>query len=96
MESLRTVLLGLLVVKFVVGVIVALVITVVAFLAIPNLVQSGQIPAAPLGIEYASMGVPATILGVPTTYALGIFLLDLMMVFGNGSGSSGGGGDGGH
>ena len=96
MESLRTVFLGLLVVKFVVGVIVALVITVVAFLAIPNLVQSGQIPAAPLGIEYASMGVPATILGVPTTYALGIFLLDLMMVFGNGSGSSGGGGDGGH
>jgi len=37
------------------------------------------------------MGVPATVLGVPTTYALGTVLLDLMIVFGDGGGSSGGG-----
>jgi hypothetical protein len=94
MQSLRTLLLGILVVRFVVSAIVALVITVVAFLAIPNLIQSGQIPAAPLGLEYASMGVPAKILGVPTTYVLGIALFDLMTVFGNGGGSSSGGGGG--
>jgi len=93
-KTLRTLILGILVVRFVVSAIVALVITVVAFLAIPNLIQSGQIPAAPLGLEFASMGVPAEILGVPTTYALGIFLLDLLIVFGNGGGSSSGGGDG--
>lgn len=91
MESLRTLLLGVLVVRFVVSVIIALVITVVAFMAIPNLIQSGQIPAAPLGLEFASMGLPATVLGVPTTYALGILLFDLMIVFGDSGGSSGGG-----
>ena len=91
MESLRILLLGILVVRFVVSVIVALVVTVVAFTATPNLVQSGQIPAAPLGLAFASMGVPATVLGVPTTYALGTVLLDLMIVFGDGGGSSGDG-----
>jgi hypothetical protein len=89
--SLRALLVGVLVVRFVVNVIVALVLTVVAFMAIPSLIQSGQIPVAPLGLEFASMGVPATVLGVPTTYVLGIVLLDLMVVFGNGGGSSGGG-----
>jgi hypothetical protein len=97
MKSLRALLLGILVVRFVVSAIVALVITGVAFLAIPNLVQSGQIPAAPLGLEFASMGIPATVLGVPTTYVIGILLFDLLIVFGNGGGSSSsGGGDGGY
>lgn len=77
--------------KFVVNVIVALVVTVVAFMAIPNLIQSGQIPPAPFGLEFASRGLPATVVGVPTTYVLGIFLFDLMIVFGNGGGSSGDG-----
>lgn len=92
MESLRTLILGFMVVRFVVSLIVALVITVVAFLAIPNLIQSGQIPVAPLGLEFASMGLPASVLGVPTTYVLGILLFDLLVVFGNGGRSSHDGG----
>lgn len=71
--------------------IVALVVTVITFMAIPNLIQSDQIPPAPLGLEFASRGLPATVVGVPTTYVLGIFLLYLMVVFGNGGGSSGDG-----
>ena len=47
--------------KFVVNVIVALVVTVAAFMAISNLIQSGQIPPAPLGLEFASRGLPAMV-----------------------------------
>ena len=92
MRSLRTLLLGLLVVRFVVSLIVAFIITVFAFMAIPILIQSGQIPVAPLGLEFASMGVPATVLGVPTIYVLGILLLDLMIVSPSGQSSSSAGG----
>lgn len=94
MDSFRTLLLGIFVVRFVVSVIIALVITVVAFMAIPNLIQSGQIPVAPLGLEFAPMGLPATVMDVPTTYVIGIVLLDLMIVFGDSGGSSNGGGGG--
>lgn len=85
MDSFRThFLLGIFVVRFVVSVIVALVITVVAFMVIPNLIQSGEIPVPSLELEFGSMWLPATVLGGPTSYVLGILLLDLMIVVGDG------------
>jgi uncharacterized membrane protein YgcG len=70
----------------------AIVLTVVGWSLVGELVASGELPRAPLGL--AEMGFPETLLGLPTVYALGLVLFAGMVVFGDG-GSSGAGGGGG-
>lgn len=71
---------------------VVVAVTVVAYYVVSIGVAAGQIAVDPFGI--AAYGLPVTVLGFPTTYAGGILLFDLFLLFGKG-GSSGGryGGD---
>lgn len=73
---------------------VMVVVTIAAWLAVQNMVQSGQLPPDPLGL--AAMGLPQQFFGIPTTYAGAILLFDGLVLFGDGgSGSGTGGGFGG-
>lgn len=89
MVSFRSVLALFAVVGVLVRGVFAIVVAVVAWVAVDDLVSSGQLPAEPLGL--AASGLPATVLGIPTAYAGGIALLTLLIVFGNGSTSGDGG-----
>lgn len=68
----------------------AVVLTAVGWSIVGAMVASGELPAAPFGL--AEMGLPATLLGLPTAYALGLLLFAVLVVFGDGGSSSGGGG----
>ena len=61
--------------------------TVGAWLLVGRLVAGGQLSATPLGL--ADIGLPGTVVGIPTVYAAGILLFALLVLFGGGSGGSG-------
>lgn len=107
MGSLRILSWLLRTVGFLLRAAVAVVVTVVGWLFVGDMVSAGRLPAEPLGL--AALGLPATLLGIPTAYAGGILLFVGLLLFGEGgSGSStvgggfdadadggfGGGGDG--
>ena len=70
-------------VRKLIGVVV---VTVVGWVVVGEMVRSGQLPPAPLGL--AERGLPATLFGLPTAYAAGIGLLDAFVLFGESGGSS--------
>jgi uncharacterized membrane protein YgcG len=84
--------------------VAVVVVTVVGVVVVREMVQSGQLPPAPLGL--AERGLPGTVFGLPTAYVGGIAVLDLFVLFGEsgggghadghvGGGGFGDGGDGG-
>jgi hypothetical protein len=95
MSILKPIVYAIKAIGFLVRLGIAIVLTVVGWFIVGDLVASGDLPSAPLGL--AEMGLPEMLLGLPTAYALGLLLFALMVLFGDGgSGSAGGGGfDGG-
>jgi hypothetical protein len=80
---------------FLVKAVFTLVFTVVAWFALRSMVNSGELPPDPFG--FGATALPETLIGLPITYAGGLFVFAALLLFGDSSGGTadGGFGDGG-
>lgn len=104
MELVRLLSHALRIAGFVRRLVAVVVVSIVGWALVEDMVASGQLPPAPLGL--AATGLPATVFGIPAAYAGGILLFDGFLLFGEsgsgpsvddgvGDGHGGGFGDGG-
>ncbi len=75
---------------FLINAVFVLIFTVVAWIGLRGLVNSGELPADPVGL--GAVALPETLLGLPITYAGGLLVFAAMLLFGGSGGSTTGGG----